>query len=1167
MRLLYSIVFLLLCNLCIGQSYEMQDALVRDCEGTLTDSNLGPEEGQYDHDEDYTFTICVEGAEQIILEFDFFATEEQFDVLEIYDGSDISATLLTSLTGVINPVPVIVGSSDCITLRFTTDDNIVASGWSMRWRTELEEFAEPELEILTELSCPSNNLAFQLSGSILCSSLHPNNFNLIGPGSVDIIDIVSPDCDSGSDSTDQFFVVFSDSLATSGSYQLLFSGEIINACGDTAPFNTSASFDLENCPLEIEAYVLQQSCPGDCGVLRVDIYDDHPGPHEITWSHTASSTQEVEICTDVPTEISVTVQNTVTDHSKTAIFWYSPFEEPMILNPLGYDTICTARGDHNYIVTPLGGEFYSRIIPDGERTSGKYQFWRWNSTSGYQEDIVTYISADGCEVQDTFVVSPIYAGLDEASCVGADSFSLLARANPRDGLWTGPHTSPEGRFGPVESGVFDISLTNEHGCQDWLRVTVIDEIIFSTPDTICSSTQIQLRQHVNALGGVWSGPGVDNWYTGRLRAWNATPDMWHSYTYSVNGCIDSTMIYIIGLDAGPDQSVCGSSTSIQLPFAGNWSGPGEYISADSSYDISGLEPGEYDITISNEFCSDAFKLSILDVGFQTNDTSQVCLSDKDILLRDILEWSPSDAIISGPGIVFAYDQYYFDPSEFGPGFYSIYLESSSCQDSVEIEILQEDTVHQESFCELSGIQKINYSVEGAIFSGLGIVDEDDGFFDPSITGVGRFPVYVSLQDQCDQLILIEVTGTWDVSIANLQEVYCTKDSNIILDISPADAEFYINDESQDEYVLNTALLGEGFYQLTVAGGAGLCRDEESYFISIAPAIDGSIQTQFDSICPDGSTTISVTSSGGFGDISSTWDNDLGFGTSHIIKPDESTTYSVTISDGCSDDLVLSQYIHVHDTISYEILQGPAVCHDEFSWAEVILNDPIDYEIFWFEEEEWNDLSIEANPGDYHAELTNLSTTCSQNIEVQVPGSPQLHADFLIVPNQECIDLSNNQIQLIDLSFGATSGIVNYGFGQEDTDTLFLEDLEHSYFDIGEYDITMTVFNDLGCKDSTSMNICVENRVKVYLPNVFSPNGDDMNDQYEVFSIGLEQLQLRIYNRWGQLVFESVGDDLSPWDGTFKGLEMEASVLSVVFSGINRETGALVTESTDLTLLR
>lgn len=111
-------------------TYMMHTGTVDDCEGTLLDSEDGPEEGQYDHNEDYTFTICVDGAEEIILDFSFFATEENYDILTIYDGPDTGSPVIAILTGSISPAPVFIATSGCVTLHFISDDNIVQPGGS-----------------------------------------------------------------------------------------------------------------------------------------------------------------------------------------------------------------------------------------------------------------------------------------------------------------------------------------------------------------------------------------------------------------------------------------------------------------------------------------------------------------------------------------------------------------------------------------------------------------------------------------------------------------------------------------------------------------------------------------------------------------------------------------------------------------------------------------------------------------------------------------------------------------------------------------------------------------------------------------------------------------------------------------------------------------------------
>jgi len=62
---------------------------------------------------------------------------------------------------------------------------------------------------------------------------------------------------------------------------------------------------------------------------------------------------------------------------------------------------------------------------------------------------------------------------------------------------------------------------------------------------------------------------------------------------------------------------------------------------------------------------------------------------------------------------------------------------------------------------------------------------------------------------------------------------------------------------------------------------------------------------------------------------------------------------------------------------------------------------------------------------------------------------------------------------------------------------------------------------------------------LFIPNTFSPNGDGKNDVFYPRGIGLGKVKfLRVFNRWGQPVFErmnfQVNDPLSGWDGTFHG---------------------------------
>lgn len=100
--------------------------------------------------------------------------------------------------------------------------------------------------------------------------------------------------------------------------------------------------------------------------------------------------------------------------------------------------------------------------------------------------------------------------------------------------------------------------------------------------------------------------------------------------------------------------------------------------------------------------------------------------------------------------------------------------------------------------------------------------------------------------------------------------------------------------------------------------------------------------------------------------------------------------------------------------------------------------------------------------------------------------------------------------------------------------------------------TMTVTDEFGCKMTKDVVIEVEpmqcGEPLVFIPNTFTPNGDGKNDVLYVRSSILESFVLRIYNRWGELIFESNSLDKG-WDGTFKGKLCEQGVYDYFFEGI------------------
>jgi gliding motility-associated-like protein len=69
--------------------------------------------------------------------------------------------------------------------------------------------------------------------------------------------------------------------------------------------------------------------------------------------------------------------------------------------------------------------------------------------------------------------------------------------------------------------------------------------------------------------------------------------------------------------------------------------------------------------------------------------------------------------------------------------------------------------------------------------------------------------------------------------------------------------------------------------------------------------------------------------------------------------------------------------------------------------------------------------------------------------------------------------------------------------------------------------------------ANSNDIFLLQKPLLYPPNAFTPNGDGLNDQFFTSPIFVKDYNIRIYNRWGEKVFES-SDKKKLWDGTYRG---------------------------------
>lgn len=125
------------------------------------------------------------------------------------------------------------------------------------------------------------------------------------------------------------------------------------------------------------------------------------------------------------------------------------------------------------------------------------------------------------------------------------------------------------------------------------------------------------------------------------------------------------------------------------------------------------------------------------------------------------------------------------------------------------------------------------------------------------------------------------------------------------------------------------------------------------------------------------------------------------------------------------------------------------------------------------------------------------------------------------------------VTFTNLSSGQLISTWNFGDGiiLEESNSTF----EYQYpFDEGNYTVELLVESQYGCLDSITQIIQVKGDVLYYVPNAFTPDGDEHNNTFSpVFTSGFipGSYQFDVYNRWGELIFSSQNPEIG-WDGYY-----------------------------------
>ena len=399
---------------------------------------------------------------------------------------------------------------------------------------------------------------------------------------------------------------------------------------------------------------------------------------------------------------------------------------------------------------------------------------------------------------------------------------------------------------------------------------------------------------------------------------------------------------------------------------------------------------------------------------------------------------------------------------------------------------------------------------------------------------------VTITRNCTQETVVK---TFNLYVENDPVITETEDTDVSLIDCPGDPitigvvasggyppySYQWSDGVTDSSTVVAPLLTEKYY-VTVTDVCGLVEYVDSLVVNVPVADPLVIRgVQNDTLaCPEMKAHFGPpVPTGGFGfDYLMSWNDYIDTTTyiQEIIYSDKK--FTVKLTDGCRADTVektVWAIIADKNDLSYELTNDTVMCKGDIIVLEAKgINGGGNYKYFW-------ENSLQST-GRFHTIKPTETTTypvrivdqCDtvRNGQVEVIVS-EIESDF------EYEYVNDYDVRFHDKSW-STDTIRFYDWTVLDLGlTSAVAEPVITMPDGMGYEVEFKVTNDYGCSDVAT--VLVQPEYHLYIPSSFTPNNDGINETWSIKSLGIREMKLEVYDRWGNTVF-STTDKNFEWDG-------------------------------------
>lgn len=399
---------------------------------------------------------------------------------------------------------------------------------------------------------------------------------------------------------------------------------------------------------------------------------------------------------------------------------------------------------------------------------------------------------------------------------------------------------------------------------------------------------------------------------------------------------------------------------------------------------------------------------------------------------------------------------------------------------------------------------------------------------------GIYEVTLSDSNSCTETLSIEILEPAEVPlIVDVIDADCFGDlgSATALPSEGSGPYDYEWDNSADNTA--TVALINGNHNVTAISSEG-CVQTANFSIGSQPQI--TLQVSSDNPLCNGDSTgnINVNVGGGAGGFTYTWTPSIGNNTNITGLPAGDYTLEVLDQNNCSTDTTIT--LSEPDLLTATLSTQDEVCFGDNN-GSINVNAQGGTAAYNYN---WNDSGSGSSrdnlsPGAYSVTITDANgctVTISDSVSAALPIWVRTDTSVYRIYAGQTIEINSE-------SFTNGNTVTQYnwepiiGIDCADCASVNASPLETQTY-------TLSIVDEDGCTADTTFEIIVRNDQVFYVPSAFTPNGDGVNETFSVKSDGVVDFKFQIFDRWGNLVFETT-DVNEEWDGTFRGSALPPDV--------------------------